>query len=240
MRCSPAPDALLFAFLKRWVNILLLFVLGFLKMARRARGKAKGVKGSPVNKIQKWLKEGSNAVIAVLAVVVVVVLAFMLFSGGGEETPASNVPYTPPTTPLIVDREMDNVIRFGWNHRGEYDAHNFICTTCCCDESRKDYVYVSVGYIEFDLKTTLNATFHELVIIVGNLNENCRRNNVLVDGNLIGNLNRPANGPDKTEWKFNITPAGEVVHVRIEHLIENTEECWWGNDVFGARIYARK
>lgn len=203
-------------------------------MARKKKIKAGQLVG-----VYRWLKEGNNAVIVVLGVLAVVVLAVMVFSGG-EDVGVQESNSNAPTQPLVVDREMDNVIRFGWNHRGEYDAHNFVCTTCCCDESRKDYVYVSVGYIEFDLKTTLNATYHELVITVGNLNENCRRNNVFVDGVLVGNMNRPTNGPTKTEWKFNITPAGEVVHVKVEHLGGTPEECWWGNDVFGARIYARK
>jgi hypothetical protein len=210
-------------------------------MARKAKRKAKTGKGNPIEDIQNWLKDGKNAVIAVVGVVVVLAIGFMLFSGGGDGGDSStNTPYTPPTTPLVIEKEMDNVLRFGWNHRGEYDAHNFICTTCCCDESRKDYIYVSVGYVEFDLKTALNATNYELAITVGNLNENCRRNNVLVDGVLVGNLNRPTNGPDKTEWKFNITPTNEVVHVRIEHLDEGMDACWWGNDIFGARIYAHK
>jgi hypothetical protein len=94
---------------------------------------------------------------------------------------------------------------------------------------------VSYGKIEFDIKAIMNRT-NILTITVGNLNENCRRDNVFIDGKLIGTLDKDTNGALKNDFQFEFTPLWkDQVKVRIEHLANETL-CWWGNDVYRARV----
>lgn len=170
------------------------------------------------------------------SVVVVLILLVVVWKGwssvrgkGGAEGEAIDESVTTTTRPI------DNEVLFGWDYKDDYPSHNFVCTTCCCDRSRRDFVYVSYGKIEFDIKAIMNRT-NILTITVGNLNENCRRDNVFIDGKLIGTLDKDTNGALKNDFQFEFTPLWkDQVKVRIEHLANETL-CWWGNDVYRARV----
>jgi len=137
--------------------------------------------------------------------------------------------WTPKESPEYIDNE----ITFGWNYKDDYVLHDFVCKTCCCDESRKDYIYVSNGYVEFNIRAVANRT-NTLIITVGNLGERCRKNDVYVNGFYVGDLNKETNGTAINDFTFNITPQDNLVHVKVEH-VSKPEDCWWGNDLVMAR-----
>jgi len=131
-------------------------------------------------------------------------------------------------------KPLDNELHFGWDYKDDYSSHNFVCRTCCCDKSRKDHVYVSYGDVEFDLRGAANRT-NIVTISVEKLNENCRRNDIFINGMLVGNLNKETNGTPKADFRFNVTPPSDIVHVKVE-MVADPDRCWWGNDLSKARI----
>jgi len=196
------------------------------------KARKKKQKAGWVKQTEKIVKKNLTLLLGVL-VVLFLLTTILLWTQKPSDAKTSDVASTEPEV-VGPPRVLDNEISFGWDYRGDYSAHNFVCRTCCCDKSRKDFVYVSYGNIEFDLKAITNRT-NILTITVGNLNENCRRNNVFIDGKLAGNLDKATSGPSKTEFMFNVTPVWDNIHVKIEHLA-NASLCWWGNDVLKARV----
>jgi len=174
--------------------------------------------------------KNTNLILGV--VIVVLILAIFLLTNQNQKNPVTEKEGSDDAG--AVQRELDNEILFGWNNRDDYKAHGFVCRTCCCDESRKDYIYVSNGNVEFDLMTVPNQT-NILTITVDHLSDKCRKNEVYVDGSYIGNLNKDWNVTRQADFTFNITPKRDRIHVKVEH-VSKVESCWWGNDLKRARI----
>jgi hypothetical protein len=200
--------------------------------ARRTEGNAARRKKSGLMSYVKKNKFGSLVAVVVL---LLVVLEGQKYIGGHDDVESTGIDVEDSVPKQVMP--LDNEIFFGWDNRDDYASHNFVCSTCCCDKSRKDFVYVSYGNVEFDLKVIPDRT-NILTITVGNLNDNCRRNDVFVDSQLVGNLNKETGPRGKTDFQFNITPVWDKIHVKVEH-VGDEKLCWWGNDLYKARIDVR-
>ncbi len=122
---------------------------------------------------------------------------------------------------------------FGYSHQQDNLEHNLECTASC-DKSRDDMVYVSGGYVEFDM-SVLEGIDNSLVLRMWD-NVNCRSGDIYIDGVFAARID----GNGKFGWKdFEFRIAKEYlnsskIRVRLEHV--NTDCHGW--DLSDAYIHA--
>ena len=68
----------------------------------------------------------------------------------------------------------------GYSHGSENTKHNFVCSGATCDPSRTDQVYVSGGYVEFNMNVK-PGTENTLTLRLLD-NTNCRSGDLYIDG----------------------------------------------------------
>jgi hypothetical protein len=119
----------------------------------------------------------------------------------------------------------DNVdtYRLGYAHGDDSKRHNFVCEYATCDPSRTDQVYVSGGYVEFDMNV-LPGTDNLLTLRLLD-NTNCRAGDLYIDGEFIRNIT----GEGIYDWhNFDFPiPAKYLAKEKIKvKLAFNSSECY--------------
>lgn len=139
------------------------------------------------------------------------------FSGGGKVFRSE-----------IIDRYS-----LGYNHKSENQKHNFECTAIC-DESRGDMVYVSNGYVQFDLSVVEDADNKLFLKMFDNVR--CRSGDLYLNNIFVERVE----GTGKFGWHdFEFKIPGEFINsskitVKLEH---SNLECY-GWDLSEAYIHS--
>ncbi|MBN2015029.1 MAG: hypothetical protein JW778_07605 [Candidatus Altiarchaeota archaeon] len=119
----------------------------------------------------------------------------------------------------------------GFAHVGDNKKHDLICTAAC-DESRDDMVYVSGGFVEFDM-SIVQGEDNTLILTMWD-NANCRSGDLYINERFATRVV----GNGKFNWKdfeFKIDKKyadSSKIRVRLEHV---DRECY-GWDVSDAYI----
>ena len=121
----------------------------------------------------------------------------------------------------------------GSNNENQNNLRNLKCTAVC-DETRKDFVYVSGGgYAEFTMHVKPNV--ENILSIRATDNQNCRQNDIYVDGAYIGEMYGEGEVGQRTNFDFKMPASSKsTVRVRIYHNTSKTG-CY-GFDVFSNQI----
>jgi hypothetical protein len=111
----------------------------------------------------------------------------------------------------------------GYSHGEENTRHNFICQSATCDPSRTDQVYVSSGYVEFDMGVKPN-TENQLTLRLLD-NTNCRSGDLYLDGEFYRNIT----GEGIYDWHDFVYPippkylAKDKIKVKLQF---NSSDCY--------------
>jgi len=128
--------------------------------------------------------------------------------------------------------EIIDHYHLGYNHQTENKRHNLVCTAIC-DKTRPEMVYVSNGYVQFDM-SLLRDTENKLFLRLGD-NVNCRSGDLYINDVFATRIE----GNGKFGWReFEFTIAREYtnssrIRVRLEHV---NQECY-GWDLSDAYIH---
>lgn len=133
----------------------------------------------------------------------------------------------PPFGNVIDNYDM------GANNEKENILRNLKCTAVC-DPSRKDYVYVSGGgYVEFLMY--LEPMADNILSIRAIDNQNCRQDDVYMDGQYIGQIYGIGEVGQRSNFDLPLPRTNKsVVRIRIYHNRSKTD-CY-GFDVFSNQI----
>jgi len=133
----------------------------------------------------------------------------------------------PPFGNVIDNYDM------GANNEGQNIIRDLKCTAVC-DPSRKDFVYVSGGgYVEFTMY--VKPMEENTLSIYAIDNQNCRQNDVYVDGKYLGQMYGIGEIGQRANFDFRLPKMNKsVIRVRIYHNASKTD-CY-GFDVFTNQI----
>jgi len=121
----------------------------------------------------------------------------------------------------------------GYSNEKENNLRDLRCTAVC-DPSRKEYVYVSGGgYVEFSMRVKPNA--ENILSIRAIDNQNCRQDDVYMDGQYIGQIYGIGEIGQRTNFELLLPNTSKsLVRIRIYHNTSKTD-CY-GFDVFSNQI----
>jgi hypothetical protein len=121
----------------------------------------------------------------------------------------------------------------GFNNEKQNNLRNLKCTAIC-DPSRKEYIYVSGGgYAEFTMYA--KPMERNILSIRATDNQNCRYDDVYMDGVYVGEMYGTGEIGQKTNFDLPLPPTNKsAVRIRLYH--NTSKRGCYGFDVFSAQI----
>ncbi|MDD5111966.1 MAG: hypothetical protein PHG85_05430 [Candidatus Altiarchaeota archaeon] len=136
--------------------------------------------------------------------------------------------YSVPAFGSVVDN-----YDMGYNNERENNLRDMKCTAVC-DPTRKDFVYVSGGgYVEYSMHV---KPFEQNILSIRAVdNQNCRQNDIYIDGAYLGQMFGIGEIGQRTNFEFNIPFTNKsIIKVMVYNNLSKTE-CY-GFDVFSTQV----